>query len=210
MRLTLRPFWRRGGQAGEGPEGPGFLDTVPVPWSGPAPVEQAREQYARALAGLAARPADPIALAVAIPFCAAHCLYCERDIHAAQPAEVIDAYVESLLAEGLDGVMVGREAYHHPWLMADWDASFLGAEPVERSREEVEAAMVDYMERQSREGEPWSRIARHMLGLWNGQPGARRWRQVWSDHKLKAMPPSAVAGLATQARRHPAVAEAAA
>ncbi len=99
MRLTLRPFWRRGGQAGEGPEGPGFLDTVPVPWDGPAPAELAREQYERALAGLAARPADPIALAVAIPFCAAHCLYCERDIHAAQPAEVIDVYVESLLAE---------------------------------------------------------------------------------------------------------------
>ncbi|HOY35646.1 MAG TPA: tRNA dihydrouridine(20/20a) synthase DusA [Piscinibacter sp.] len=120
------------------------------------------------------------------------------------------AQIESLLAEGLDGVMVGREAYHHPWLMADWDSRFLGAEPVQRDREQVEAAMIDYMERQSREGEPWSRIARHMLGLWNGQPGARRWRQVWSDHKLKALPPSAVAGLATQARRHPAVAEAAA
>ena len=41
-----------------------------------------------------------------------------------------DAQIESLLADGLDGVMVGREAYHHPWLMADWDARFLGAEPV--------------------------------------------------------------------------------
>jgi len=104
--------------------------------------------------------------------------------------------------------MVGREAYHHPWLMADWDARFFGAEPADRTREEVEAAMVDYMERQQREGEPWSRIARHMLGLWNGQPGARRWRQVWSDHKLKGLPPAAVAGLAAQARRHPLTAAA--
>lgn len=103
----------------------------------------------------------------------------------------------------VDGVMVGREAYHHPWLMADWDARYLGLETTPRDRADVEAAMVDYMERQAAEGEPWSRIARHMLGLWNGQPGARRWRQVWSDHRLKGERPAVVAGLATQARRHP-------
>lgn len=118
--------------------------------------------------------------------------------------------IESLFDAGTQGVMVGREAYHHPWLMAEWDGRFLGAEPVERTRETVEAAMVEYMAQQAGEGEPWSRIARHMLGLWNGQPGARRWRQVWSDHKLKALPPAAVAGLAAQARRHPAAAETAA
>jgi tRNA-dihydrouridine synthase A len=118
------------------------------------------------------------------------------------------AQIASLLAAGLDGVMVGREAYHHPWLMADWDARFFGAEPGQRDREHVEAAMVDYMERRQRDGEPWSRVARHMLGLWNGQPGARRWRQVWSDHKLKSLSPAAVAGLAAQARRHPAAAAA--
>jgi tRNA-dihydrouridine synthase A len=38
-------------------------------------------------------------------------------------------------------------------------------------------------------GTPWSSIARHMLGLRNGLPGARRWRQVWSDHSLKSMDP---------------------
>lgn len=109
--------------------------------------------------------------------------------------------------QALDGVMLGREAYHHPWLMADWDQRFFGDEPALRTRESVESAMVDYMERQQRDGEPWPRIARHMLGLWNGQPGARRWRQVWSDHRLKGLAPAAVAGLATQARRHPAGAE---
>lgn len=105
--------------------------------------------------------------------------------------------------EHVDGAMVGREAYHHPWLMADWDARLLGAEPVARDRAAVEAAMVEYMERQRAEGEPWARIARHMLGLWNGQPGARRWRQVWSDHRLKTRPPAEVAALAAQARRNP-------
>ena len=110
--------------------------------------------------------------------------------------------VDAQLAQ-LDGVMLGREAYHHPWLMADWDARFLGAEPVARDRAAVEDAMVDYMERMAVEGEPWSRIARHMLGLWNGQPGARRWRQVWSDHRHKTLPPGEVFALAARARRQP-------
>jgi tRNA-dihydrouridine synthase A len=101
----------------------------------------------------------------------------------------------------VDGVMVGREAYHHPWSMAGWDERFLGAAPEGRAREEVESAMVDYMQRMVRErAEPWPRIARHMLGLWNGTPGARRWRQVWSDHRLKDHAPAEVHRRATEAR----------
>jgi tRNA-dihydrouridine synthase A len=41
---------------------------------------------------------------------------------------------------------------------------------------------------------------RHALGLWNGTPGARRWRQVWSDHRLKTLAPHEVAKQATAAR----------
>ncbi len=53
--------------------------------------------------------------------------------------------------------------------------------------------MCDYMVQQQREhGTPWSAVARHMLGLRNGLPGARRWRQVWSDHKLKGLDPHEV------------------
>jgi len=93
----------------------------------------------------------------------------------------------------LDGVMIGREAYHNPWLMADWDQVFFAAAPVERNREAVEAQMCDYMARQAAEhGTPWSTIARHMLGLRHGLPGARRWRQVWSDHRLKGLTPHQV------------------
>jgi tRNA-dihydrouridine synthase A len=96
----------------------------------------------------------------------------------------------------VDGAMVGREAYHNPWIMAEWDARFLGGQATCASRREVEQAMVGYMRRQSAAGVPWPRVARHMLGLWHGQPGARRWRQVWSDHRLKAEPPQAVYALA--------------
>ena len=62
--------------------------------------------------------------------------------------------------------------------------------------------MVEYMERLvATTGEPWSQSSRHMLGLRNGEPGARRWRQVWSDHRLKEEAPRAVSRLARQALR---------
>jgi tRNA-dihydrouridine synthase A len=96
--------------------------------------------------------------------------------------------------------MIGREAYHHPWTMASWDERFFGDWPSALERDAVEAAMVEYMERQMRErDEPWSRIARHMIGLRNGEPGARRWRQVWSDHGLKGESPRTVSRLARAA-----------
>ncbi|WP_374675825.1 tRNA dihydrouridine(20/20a) synthase DusA [Ideonella sp.] len=100
----------------------------------------------------------------------------------------------------VDGVMVGREAYHNPWVMADWDRRFLGAdEGATPSRDAVEAAMVAYMAGPA-SGVRWSHVARHMLGLRHGEPGARRWRQVWSDHTLAGEPPAAVSARASRAR----------
>lgn len=97
----------------------------------------------------------------------------------------------------LDGVMVGREAYHNPWWLASWDEAFFGAAPSAQTRESVESLMVDYMAAQAAEhGTPWSAIARHMLGLRHGLPGSRRWRQVWSDHRLKTLHPREVMALA--------------
>ena len=102
--------------------------------------------------------------------------------------------------ESVDGVMVGREAYHNPWSLAAWDADFLGAPARELSRDDVERAMVGYMEREAEaHGTNWYSVARHMLGLRHGQPGARRWRQVWSDHRLKGLPAREVSAIAAQA-----------
>jgi len=93
----------------------------------------------------------------------------------------------------VDGVMIGREAYHNPWWLSEWDALFYGEVASESTREQIEEQMVAYMLRQATEfGTPWYPIARHMLGLRHGLPGARRWRQVWSDHRLKAQDPREV------------------
>ncbi len=99
----------------------------------------------------------------------------------------------------VDGVMIGREAYHNPWLINEWDARFYGASSTGHSRESVELAMVDYMAREKTlHGTQWSSISRHMLGLRHGLPGARRWRQVWSDRRLKELHPAKVAEMAHQ------------
>jgi tRNA-dihydrouridine synthase A len=93
----------------------------------------------------------------------------------------------------VDGVMIGREAYHNPWWLAQWDSGFFGEQATALTREMVEEQLAQYMIREAAlKGTPWSSIARHMLGLRNGLPGARRWRQVWSDHSLKSLDPREV------------------
>lgn len=95
------------------------------------------------------------------------------------------AAVAEQLAQ-VDGVMVGREAYHNPWWLTQWDAQFFGAAPSALTHQEVEAQMLAYMQRQAAEhGTHWYAVARHMLGLRHGLSGARHWRQTWSNHRLK-------------------------
>ena len=105
------------------------------------------------------------------------------------------AQIDEQLAH-VDGVMLGREAYHQPWPMTDWDARFFGAAPVAHDRDAIEDAMVADRARVAATGEPWSHVSRHLLGLRNGQAGARRWRQVWSDHRLKHAAPADVSAQA--------------
>ena len=113
--------------------------------------------------------------------------------HTAQVAEQL---------QHVDGVMLGRKAYHRPWWLAEWDAAFFGDVPTALTRDDVEAQMVAYMEREAAaHGTSWYAIARHMLGLRHGLPGARKWRQVWSDHRLKGLGPREVWQRAQQAMR---------
>jgi len=83
----------------------------------------------------------------------------------------------------VDGVMVGREAYHNPWLMATWDERYYGSHASGLSRADVVVAMLPYIEKQLAEGHRLRNIARHILGLFQGVPGARHWRRMLSDAK---------------------------
>ncbi|WP_200896553.1 tRNA dihydrouridine(20/20a) synthase DusA [Chromobacterium vaccinii] len=84
----------------------------------------------------------------------------------------------------VDGVMVGREAYHNPWLMADWDALFYGDAAAGPERAAVVEAMMPYVTERLGDGSNVRHIARHILGLFQGLPGARNWRRMLSDSKL--------------------------
>lgn len=87
----------------------------------------------------------------------------------------------------VDGVMVGREAYHNPWLMSAFDERYYGAEAPAKTRLQVVEAMLPYIETQLATGGPrLNSIVRHMLGLMAGLRGARAFRQTLSDSKLLA------------------------
>jgi tRNA-dihydrouridine synthase A len=79
-----------------------------------------------------------------------------------------------------DGVMLGREAYHRPYLLAELAQRLLHAAPVPTPQQMLER-MALYAERQVAQGERLSAITRHMLGLCTGQAGARRYRQYLSE-----------------------------
>lgn len=92
--------------------------------------------------------------------------------------------------EHVDGVMLGREAYHNPYVMATYDSRFYGDATPVKSREEVLAAMIPYIQQQltlhASRGLKLNSITRHMLGLMAGLPGARLFRQTMSDPKKLA------------------------
>ena len=84
----------------------------------------------------------------------------------------------------VDGVMLGRAAYHTPWILAECQQQ-LFEESAFGSREELIEPMSDYLERQVREGTPVKYVSRHMLGLFQGQPGARVWRRYLSENAFR-------------------------
>ena len=88
--------------------------------------------------------------------------------------------VEEVL-EHVDGVMIGRQAYHDPYFLAELESRFLERSALPDRREIVEQ-MIPYIEKELAAGERLNRITRHMLGLFSGQPGARAWRRTISEN----------------------------
>jgi tRNA-dihydrouridine synthase A len=87
----------------------------------------------------------------------------------------------------VDGVMLGRQAYHHPYMLATFDERYYGDTTSTRSRDEILQAMLPYIQSQLvTNGPRLNSITRHMLGLMAGLPGARAFRQRLSDSKQLA------------------------
>lgn len=114
--------------------------------------------------------------------------YPHLDISLNGGIKTLDAAAEHL--GRVDGVMMGRAPYESPYLLADADRRFFGGTQAPLTRHEVVDAMLPYIEAQMSQGAPLGAITRHMLGLFQGLPGARAWRRHLSEnaHKDGASP----------------------
>ena len=84
----------------------------------------------------------------------------------------------------VDGVMIGRQAYHDPYFLATLE-QHLNPGWIAPDRRDVVMQMIPYIHRELARGERLGRITRHMLGLFTGQPGARSWRRFISENAFK-------------------------
>ena len=85
----------------------------------------------------------------------------------------------------VDGVMIGRAIYHDPWILADADRQIFGEKSPLSNRIDVIEEISPYIERELARGTRLHHITRHMIGLFNGVPGARRWRRYLSENACR-------------------------
>jgi tRNA-dihydrouridine synthase A len=110
---------------------------------------------------------------------------------------------------GVDGVMLGREAYYNPWLLAGVDPELFGEPAPARARREVMQRLLPYLEAEFARGTPLAAVTRHLLGLYHAMPGARLWRRTLSEevHRIGAGPALLVEALRrVEAARHESLA----
>ena len=88
--------------------------------------------------------------------------------------------------EHVDGVMLGRAAYHNPYLLAEAEEYCFGAAAPARTRAEIVRALLPYARAQLAAGVSLRAIAPHVLGLYHGRSGVRAWRRMLSDSKRLA------------------------
>ena len=86
--------------------------------------------------------------------------------------------------EHVDGVMLGRAAYHTPWLLAECQQQLIEKQIIE-TREDIIEGMNLYIERQVSSGVAVKHISRHLLGLFQGLPGAKAWRRYLSENAYR-------------------------
>ena len=85
----------------------------------------------------------------------------------------------------VDGVMIGREAYHNPYMLASVDKEFFGSNKKLSNRVEIAELMLPYIEKHISKGGKLQHISRHMLGLFHAQPNGKQWRRYLSESATK-------------------------
>ena len=85
----------------------------------------------------------------------------------------------------VDGVMIGREAYRNPYILAFADAEIFGDRHAIPSRHDVVERFIPYVERELAKGARLNQLARHIVGMFHGEPRARAWRRYLSDYGHK-------------------------
>ena len=98
----------------------------------------------------------------------------------------------------VDGVMIGREAYTNPWFLSQIEETFFNNSPTQ-SQEQIVEALIPYIDRSLQNGAELKDITRHILGMFQGKRGARKWRQILSTESCKPAANSNVVRQALQA-----------
>ena len=95
---------------------------------------------------------------------------------------VYDLDMAAVHLQHVDGVMIGRAAYQNPYLLADLDRRFFDRGAAVPTRREILERMAEYIAGRLAEGTPLQSMTRHLMGLFNGRPGARAWRRYLSEN----------------------------
>jgi tRNA-dihydrouridine synthase A len=98
---------------------------------------------------------------------------------------IVDLETAHAQLEHVDGVMLGREAYQNPFLLAHVDSRFYGATPSQTTRDSVLRAYLPYVEQQLAAGTPLQHITRHLLGLYKGVHGGKQFRRHLSENAYR-------------------------
>lgn len=156
---------------------PGFLETVRKAGVSRVTIH-ARKAWLQGLSPKENREIPPLDYDLVVRMKAA---YPDMHISINGGVQTLDQALE-LLEQGLDGVMIGRAAYHNPAdILTEVDRKVFGLNH-EMAREDVVRAMYPYIEKHLSEGGRLHQITRHMLGLFAGVPGARSWRRSLSEN----------------------------
>jgi len=102
-------------------------------------------------------------------------------------------------AQGLDGVMLGRAAYHDPWILRQIDEVFYGEGAFTASRENIVQDLIGYAERKQAYDRSTKALIRHIMGLYAGRPGARLWRRTLSEGMASGAKPADVIRMGAEA-----------